>query len=91
MFGRKPRVKPVNGFIAEMDALYKTGYKGSVFIVDDNFIGDIAGVRVLLKEVAEWQKKNSYPFTFYTESSINLAEENDILDLMVRCSFKWFL
>jgi len=88
MFGRKPRVKPADQFIAEMDALYKTGYIGSVFIVDDNFIGNIASVRLLLKEIASWQKKNSYPFTFYTESSINLAAEDEILDLMVQCGFK---
>ena len=88
MFGRKPRVKPVEGFIAEMDSLYNTGYRGSVFIVDDNFIGNIASVRILLIAVAQWQKDNLYPFTFYTESSINLATEEEILDLMVECCFK---
>lgn len=87
MFGRRPRVKPVDKFIAEMDAIRLTGYRGSVFIVDDNFIGNAASVRILLGEIAKWQKKYSFPFTFYTESSINLAGENEILELMVQCSF----
>ncbi len=87
MFGRKPRVKPVERFMAEMDSLHSKGYRGSVFIVDDNFIGNTGEVRVLLKAIALWQEKHSYPFTFYTESSINLAAEDEILDLMVRCCF----
>ncbi len=87
MFGRKPRVKAAEQFITELEAAYDTGYRGPVFIVDDNFIGHRAEVTRLLKGIAEWQRIKNYPFTFFTEASINLAGENEILDLMVECGF----
>lgn len=87
MFGRKPRLKSVEQFISELDCVYNTGFRGLIFIVDDNFIGHKSEVLKLLKAISEWQLNRSFPFTFFTEASINLAAETEILDLMVDCSF----
>jgi hypothetical protein len=70
-----------------MDHLSSTGYRGPVFIVDDNFIGNRRHVTDLLKSLAVWQKDNDYPFTFFTEASVNLAQESELLDLMAQCGF----
>ncbi|HQL83885.1 MAG TPA: radical SAM protein, partial [Spirochaetota bacterium] len=83
MFGRVPRYKLPEQFIREMDLLYETGYRGSLFIVDDNFIGNKKKVRELLDHIIEWQKSRNYPFSLYTEASINLAEDDGLLDRMV--------
>ena len=83
MFGRVPRYKLPEQFIREMDLLYETGYRGSLFIVDDNFIGNKKKVRELLDHIIEWQKSRNYPFSLYTEASINLAQDEDLLDQMV--------
>ena len=83
MFGRVPRYKLPEQFIREMDLLYETGYRGSLFIVDDNFIGNKKKVRELLDHIIEWQKSRNYPFSLYTEASINLAEDEGLLDQMV--------
>lgn len=87
MFGRVTRTKEPGCFLAEMEALYDTGYRGGIFIVDDNFIGHRGKVRDLLKHVSEWQKERNYPFRLYTEASINLAEDEDLMDLMVESGF----
>ncbi|HPS56906.1 MAG TPA: B12-binding domain-containing radical SAM protein [Spirochaetota bacterium] len=87
MFGRKPRLKSVEQFIRELDAVYAAGFRGLVNIVDDNFIGNKSSVIGLLRVLSQWQADRSYPFTFVTEASINLAAEKEILDLMVECAF----
>jgi len=87
MFGREPRLKSADQFLKEMENMYNTGYRGPVLIVDDNFIGNKNEVIKLLKAVREWQRTKSFPFYLYTESSINLAAETEILDLMIECGF----
>jgi radical SAM superfamily enzyme YgiQ (UPF0313 family) len=83
MFGRVPRYKLPEQFTREMDLLYESGYRGPLFIVDDNFIGNKKKVRELLDRIIEWQKSRNYPFSLYTEASINLAQDDDLLDKMV--------
>lgn len=87
MFGRKPRLKSVKQFIKELDAVYSTGFSGLVFIVDDNFIGHRGEVVKLLKAIRDWQLEHSFPFTFFTEASINLAADDEVLELMADCAF----
>lgn len=87
MFGRKPRLKSVEQFLEELECVYNTGFRGLIFIVDDNFIGNKGEVLKLLKAISEWQNNRSFPFTFFTEASINLAAETEILDLMAGCAF----
>lgn len=90
LFGRKPRVKTPQQMVREFDSLYKAGWKGPVFIVDDNFIGNVNELRQMLPEITEWQRKNGYPFTLTTESSINLANDynEDILRMMIKAGFQ---
>jgi radical SAM superfamily enzyme YgiQ (UPF0313 family) len=87
MFGRKPRTKTPEQFLGEMEALYATDFRGPLFIVDDNFIGNKQSVKALLREVIPWQKEHGYPFSLSTEASINLAEDDELLDLMVDAGF----
>jgi hypothetical protein len=73
--------------LAELDALLATGWRGSVFLVDDNFIGNKRDALRLLEAVQIWQEQHSYPFSFMTEASVNLAELPKLLHAMRACAF----
>ncbi|MFC1873352.1 B12-binding domain-containing radical SAM protein [Chloroflexota bacterium] len=86
--GHRPRTKSQEQLVAELDALYERGWRGSLFIVDDNFIGNKKKLKAeILPALIEWRKSKRYPFTFYTEVSINLADDEDLTRLMVRAGF----
>ncbi len=87
LFGRVSRTKAPEQFIAEMEALYRTGYRGPLFVVDDNFIGNKREVKGLLRAVTRWQKEKRYPYILTTEASINLADDGELMDLMVEAGF----
>jgi radical SAM superfamily enzyme YgiQ (UPF0313 family) len=88
IYGRVPRTKSNQQMLAEFDALRDLGWRGTVFIVDDNFIGNKKNVRQLLPEIAKWQKANGYPFSLITESSVNLADDEPLLDSMRDAGFR---
>src|SRR4029078_11630901 len=88
IYGRIPRTKSNQQMIAEFDALRDLGWRGLVFIVDDNFIGNKKNVRQLLSEIAAWQKANCYPFSLLTESSVNLADDEALLSSMKDAGFR---
>jgi radical SAM superfamily enzyme YgiQ (UPF0313 family) len=88
IYGRIPRTKSNEQMLLELDALRSTGWRGTVFIVDDNFIGNKKNVKRLLPALAEWQERNGNPFELLTEASLNLAEDNDLLDLMRGAGFR---
>lgn len=88
IYGRIPRTKSNEQVIAEFDALRNLGWRGTVFIVDDNFIGNKKNVRLLLPELAKWQKANGYPFSLITESSLNLADDEPLLHAMRDAGFR---
>jgi radical SAM superfamily enzyme YgiQ (UPF0313 family) len=86
--GKKPRTKPTRNFLAELDALFDRGWRGRVFIVDDNFIGNKKQLKSeLLPSLFQWSKDHAYPFNYMTEVSINLADDHYLTDLMVRAGF----
>lgn len=88
LFGRKPRLKTAQQVIAELDALYDNGWRGSVFFVDDNFIGNKEILKAsVLPAVIEWQKSHRHPFCFDTEASINIADDEELMQLMVDAGF----
>jgi radical SAM superfamily enzyme YgiQ (UPF0313 family) len=87
MFGRVPRYKLPEQLLHEMEILYDMGYRGSLFIVDDNFIGNKAKVRELLDHIIPWQKSRNYPFGLFTEASINLAQDGPLMDRMREAGF----
>src|SRR6266436_6164311 len=88
IYGRVPRTKSNPQMLAEFEALYALGWRGTVFIVDDNFIGNKKNVRGLLPELAAWQKQHDYPFSLLTESSLNLADDEPLLADMRDAGFR---
>ncbi len=87
LYGRKPRTKTPAQLLQELDFLYELGWRRGVFMVDDNFIGNKRNVKLLLKELKIWQAKHQYPFRFNTEASVDLATDQELMDLMVDCNF----
>jgi radical SAM superfamily enzyme YgiQ (UPF0313 family) len=87
MNGRKPRTKTPEQMVAEFQALYDAGWRSGIFIVDDNFIGNKRNVRKMLPEVIKWQRDKKYPFTLLTEASVNLADDQELMDMMTAANF----
>lgn len=87
LYGRKPRTKTPQQLLAELDYLYNLGWRRGVFMVDDNFIGNKRNVKLLLKELQVWQEAHKFPFAFNTEASIDLAQDQELMDMMVACNF----
>jgi len=87
MNGRVPRTKTPKQMINEMQALYDSGWRSSVFIVDDNFIGNKVNAKKMLRVLIKWQKKHKYPFMLLTEASMNLADDSELMRLMSAANF----
>ncbi|HEX4310928.1 MAG TPA: B12-binding domain-containing radical SAM protein [Acidobacteriaceae bacterium] len=87
IYGRRPRTKPVAHVLAEFDQLLAAGWRGPVFIVDDNFIGNKVRVRELLAALAEWQSNHHHPFRLITEASLNLADDRELMQSMKDAGF----
>lgn len=88
LFGHQVRTKKAEQVIAELDNLYKLGWRGSVFFVDDNFIGGKNKIKKeILPTIIAWQREHHYPFYFYTQVSINLADDVELMELMVEAGF----
>ena len=85
--GRRPRIKSPERVLAELDALDDLGWTGSVFVVDDNFVGNVTHTRRILSAMVRWQRDHGYPFQFYTEASLRLADRPDLLQLMRDAAF----
>ena len=86
--GHKARTKSKEQFVEELESLYQFGWRGSVFIVDDNFIGNKRKLKNdLLPALIKWSKKRRYPFNFNTEVSINLVDDDILVQLMVEAGF----
>lgn len=87
LFGHRPRIKTADQIIAELDNLYHRGWRGQVFFVDDNFIGNKKYLmNLLLPALIDWQKDKK-GFLFNTEASINLADNEDLMHMMVEAGF----
>jgi radical SAM superfamily enzyme YgiQ (UPF0313 family) len=81
IFGRKPRIKTAAQVVAEVDAQHKLGVH-VIFLVDDNFIGNKKAAKVILREIIAWQHAHGYPLAFFTEASLDLAEDDELMQLM---------
>lgn len=88
IYGRVPRTKTNDQMLAELDALMNAGWRGLVFIVDDNFIGNKKNVRFFMPDLIEWSRVRGFPFSFITEASVNLAEDEALLQQMKDAGFR---
>jgi len=88
LYGRKPRTKNPEQIIKELQALYDLNYRGHIDIVDDNFIGNKKNVKETLRAMKGWSKKNNYPFYYGIETSINLADDEELLQMMRDVDFR---
>ena len=89
LYGRKSRTKTQEQVIKELQTLYDLGHRGHIDFVDDNFIGNKKNVKKVLPVIREWSKANNYPFYFSTESSINLADDENLLQMMKDVDFRF--
>ncbi len=86
--GHRPRTKGSSQIITELDTLYKAGWRNGVFIVDDNFIGNKKKLKSeILPAIIEWRRGKRRPFSLNTETSINLADDDELISLMVDAGF----
>ena len=86
--GRRPRTKPVAQLVGELDGLYDRGWRGHVFIVDDNFIGNPGKLKQeILPAVVRWMEARRHPFSFGTQATLNLSRDPVLVDLMARAGF----
>lgn len=88
LFGHRMRVKTTEQILAEMENLYMRDWRDGVFFVDDNFIGNKSILKKqVLPAMVEWMQKRNYPFALNTQVSINLADDEELMSLMVQAGF----
>ncbi|HZJ11594.1 MAG TPA: radical SAM protein [Methyloceanibacter sp.] len=86
-FGRRPRLKTSAQVIAELESFERAGLK-IVFVVDDNLIGNKKAIKEVLRDIIAWQQERAYPLTLFTEASLDLAEDDELMDLMGLANFQ---
>ena len=88
LFGNTPRTKSSTQIIEELEAIHRRGWTGGIFFVDDNFIGNKKKLKEeVLPALIGWVRERNYPFTFFTEASINIADDEELMNLMVEAGF----
>ena len=88
LYGRKPRTKTPEQLVAELQYLYDLGWRRSIFLVDDNFIGNKRNAKLLLPQIRTWQEERGYPFSFATEASVDLADDDEMMRMMHDARFE---
>jgi radical SAM superfamily enzyme YgiQ (UPF0313 family) len=87
LYGRKPRYKSPDQVLAEVDIIFKLGWRREIFICDDNFIGNQTHARAILEKLIPWQKSHGEPFGFWTQVSANLGHHMPLVDLLTAANF----
>ncbi|OUL37815.1 B12-binding domain-containing radical SAM protein [Nostoc sp. T09] len=87
LYGRKPRTKTPEQMLREFQTIYDLGWRRYVFVVDDNFIGNKRNAKIFLQALIPWMEAHDYPFILITEASLNLAEDEELVELMVKAGF----
>ncbi len=88
LFGHRIRTKTADQLLKELESLYSQGWRDWIFVVDDNFIGNRGKLkREILPAMIEWMEKRNYPFSFGTQVSIDLSDDDELMDLMVKAGF----
>lgn len=87
--GRRPRTKTKEQIIAELERLYNWGWRDAVFFVDDNLIGNRRKLKEeILPALGQWMEEKRYPFTFSSQVSIDLADDEELMQLMIKAGFQ---
>jgi len=86
-FGRRPRLKTSEQVIAELEAFLRAGLK-IAFVVDDNLIGNKKAIKPVLRDIVRWQQERAYPIALFTEASLDLAEDEELMELMGLANFQ---
>jgi radical SAM superfamily enzyme YgiQ (UPF0313 family) len=86
-FGRRPRLKTSEQVLAELEAFRRAGL-GMIFVVDDNLIGNKKAIKPVLRDIIRWQQERAYPLTLFTEASLDLAEDDELMELMGLANFQ---
>jgi len=86
-FGRRPRLKTSAQVLAELEGFRRAGLN-IIFVVDDNLIGNRKAIKPILRDIIEWQQQRAYPLTLFTEASIDLAEDEELMELMGLANFQ---
>lgn len=86
-FGRKPRLKTSEQVLAELESFQRAGLR-IVFVVDDNLIGNKKAIKPVLRDIVRWQQEREYPLTLFTEASLDLAEDDELMELMGLANFQ---
>lgn len=90
LFGHKVRTKSKHQILTELENLYLQGWRGNVFFVDDNFIGNRVKLKnEILPAIVDWMKRRKNPFVFSTEASINLSDDEELMKMMVKSGFDY--
>ena len=87
LFGRVPRTKSTQQVLQEFERLHHLGWRGSVFLVDDNFVGNKPAIKELLPKISDWMGSRDNPFYLFTQASINLADDDQLLSMMRTARF----
>jgi radical SAM superfamily enzyme YgiQ (UPF0313 family) len=86
-FGRRPRLKTSEQVLAELESFRRAGLN-IIFVVDDNLIGNKKAIKPILRDIIRWQHERAYPLTLFTEASLDLAEEEELMELMGLANFQ---
>jgi radical SAM superfamily enzyme YgiQ (UPF0313 family) len=87
LYGRKPRYKKPHQVIEELSTIYHLGWRRGIFVCDDNFIGNKGHARAILNLSITWLNNHGRPFSFLTQSSVNLGQDAELLNLMIKANF----
>jgi len=87
LYGRKPRYKTPDQVLKELETIRSLGWRGLIFVADDNFIGSRGHARAILKRLIQWQKERGQPFGFMTQASIVLGQDRNMIDLLTAANF----
>jgi radical SAM superfamily enzyme YgiQ (UPF0313 family) len=85
-FGRRPRLKTSEQVIAELESFWRAGFR-IIFVVDDNLIGNKKAIKPILRDIIRWQQERGYPLALSTEATIDLAEDEELMELMGLANF----
>ncbi|MDI6852687.1 MAG: B12-binding domain-containing radical SAM protein [Deltaproteobacteria bacterium] len=88
LYGRKPRYKAASQVIAELEALHRLGWQKEVFICDDNFVGHKSHAKAILHKLIDWRENSGRGFGYWTQTSVDVGQDEELMDLMVRARFR---